>query len=265
MFMDHNPTSHVATSPTPDSQASSNVTAGGSEGGGSEFERRDDQRQRLSKLHAQELSPAPAGEQVRRRRRTECVADSHAPPCTECGRRFGSWKALFGHMRCHPERGWRGINPPDNSLAPATSTEMKGSSSKKLTKSAKPKEEEREVAECLMMLSKGRRAELHHKMCHGSPEEAGEASTSTSNSRFQCSSCKKVFNSRQALGGHRASHRNVKGCFARACDVLSVGDGKGEAKACHGWDLNLPASMEDVQDPSSEISLELSLGFSSRM
>uniref|UniRef100_A0A803NDM9 C2H2-type domain-containing protein n=1 Tax=Chenopodium quinoa TaxID=63459 RepID=A0A803NDM9_CHEQI len=32
--------------------------------------------------------------------------------------------------------------------------------------------------------------------------------------RFECSSCKKTFGSHQALGGHRASHKNVKGCFA---------------------------------------------------
>ncbi|KAG2320417.1 hypothetical protein Bca52824_013630 [Brassica carinata] len=31
---------------------------------------------------------------------------------------------------------------------------------------------------------------------------------------FQCKACKKVFTSHQALGGHRASHKKVKGCFA---------------------------------------------------
>ncbi|CAN7138522.1 unnamed protein product [Brassica rapa subsp. narinosa] len=34
------------------------------------------------------------------------------------------------------------------------------------------------------------------------------------NSAFQCKACKKVFTSHQALGGHRASHKKVKGCFA---------------------------------------------------
>ncbi|KAJ7566343.1 hypothetical protein O6H91_02G097900 [Diphasiastrum complanatum] len=32
--------------------------------------------------------------------------------CTECGKEFLSWKGLFGHMRCHPEREWRGIQRP---------------------------------------------------------------------------------------------------------------------------------------------------------
>lgn len=31
---------------------------------------------------------------------------------------------------------------------------------------------------------------------------------------FECSTCNKVFSSHQALGGHRASHKRVKGCFA---------------------------------------------------
>ncbi|CAK9188407.1 unnamed protein product [Ilex paraguariensis] len=43
---------------------------------------------------------------------------------------------------------------------------------------------------------------------------------------FECKACKKVFNSHQALGGHRASHKKVKGCFAAKKDHLenSVAD-----------------------------------------
>ncbi|KAI8553089.1 hypothetical protein RHMOL_Rhmol06G0318000 [Rhododendron molle] len=32
--------------------------------------------------------------------------------CSLCGKDFPSMKSLFGHMRCHPEREWRGIQPP---------------------------------------------------------------------------------------------------------------------------------------------------------
>ncbi|RAL45926.1 hypothetical protein DM860_006080 [Cuscuta australis] len=32
--------------------------------------------------------------------------------CNLCGKRFPSRKSLFGHMRCHPERGYRGMEPP---------------------------------------------------------------------------------------------------------------------------------------------------------
>ncbi|XP_061346643.1 uncharacterized protein LOC133292264 [Gastrolobium bilobum] len=32
--------------------------------------------------------------------------------------------------------------------------------------------------------------------------------------KFECTTCNKVFHSYQALGGHRASHKKIKGCFA---------------------------------------------------
>ncbi|XP_039772056.1 uncharacterized protein LOC120640269 [Panicum virgatum] len=38
--------------------------------------------------------------------------------------------------------------------------------------------------------------------------------TPSSRNLFECKACKKVFTSHQALGGHRASHKKVKGCFA---------------------------------------------------
>ncbi|CAK9233608.1 unnamed protein product [Sphagnum troendelagicum] len=43
------------------------------------------------------------------------ISENNVKTCTECSKRFGSLKALFGHMRCHPERKWRGIQPPENS------------------------------------------------------------------------------------------------------------------------------------------------------
>ncbi|XP_042478397.1 uncharacterized protein LOC122059589 [Macadamia integrifolia] len=39
-------------------------------------------------------------------------SNSSDPSCFLCGKNFRSMKSLFGHMRCHPEREWRGIQPP---------------------------------------------------------------------------------------------------------------------------------------------------------
>ncbi|KAF5775555.1 putative transcription factor C2H2 family [Helianthus annuus] len=46
----------------------------------------------------------------------------------------------------------------------------------------------------------------------------GVVANTTPKGMFECKACKKVFNSHQALGGHRASHKNVKGCFATRND-----------------------------------------------
>lgn len=43
------------------------------------------------------------------------------PICPLCEKSFPSKKSLFGHMRAHPDRGWRGIQPPPHQPAPVRS------------------------------------------------------------------------------------------------------------------------------------------------
>ncbi|KAL5723357.1 hypothetical protein ACHQM5_006767 [Ranunculus cassubicifolius] len=44
------------------------------------------------------------------------------PSCALCKKTFPSMKSLFGHMRCHPEREWRGIRPPTKKAISNSST-----------------------------------------------------------------------------------------------------------------------------------------------
>lgn len=55
------------------------------------------------------------------------VNDEGKPTCSQCGKTFPSMKSLFGHMRCHPERVWRGIVPPPSTpYSTSTATTMDG-------------------------------------------------------------------------------------------------------------------------------------------
>ncbi|KAK6934696.1 hypothetical protein RJ641_034851 [Dillenia turbinata] len=42
----------------------------------------------------------------------EAGEEEKTPICYICHKIFPSPKSLYGHMRCHPERNWRGIQPP---------------------------------------------------------------------------------------------------------------------------------------------------------
>lgn len=69
--------------------------------------------------------------------------------------------------------------------------------------------EDEDLANCLVMLSN-----KSHAVSGDDKEETNKVKEVVEKGSFQCKACKKVFSSHQALGGHRASHKKVKGCFA---------------------------------------------------
>ncbi|CAI9769767.1 unnamed protein product [Fraxinus pennsylvanica] len=108
-------------------------------------------------------------------------------PCTECGKRFWSWKALSGHMSCHPKGQWRGINLPHELRKPERDTTVT----------------ESEAEEASVMMEED--YEVRSSCCCWP--------IATSDSPSVTTACI-VSHGLQALGGHRASYKNIKGCYA---------------------------------------------------
>ncbi|XP_047326658.1 zinc finger protein ZAT3 [Impatiens glandulifera] len=146
------------------------------------------------------------------KRKPDPSAPKITRPCSECGKKFWSWKALFGHMRCHPERQWRGINPPSNYRNRLHEEEEEAIHY--LSDEIIMTDEDHEVAACLLMLSNSPTPASAAYFCSPRVPMITIGEDYHHNCRFECSCCRKVFTSHQALGGHRASHRNVKGCSA---------------------------------------------------
>ncbi|CAN6346001.1 unnamed protein product [Urochloa humidicola] len=155
------------------------------------------------------------------------------PPCTECEKQFTSWKALFGHMRCHPERQWRGIMPPphfrrhhDHHQAVAVDEFTV---------------QEREIAQSLLMLAearpgggKGKKSVLARKeSCSTTPASSPAAASAPPKcDDHRCSVCARGFATGQALGGHKRCH------WEKACSALATSSGA--VAAASMLDLNLP-------------------------
>lgn len=152
----------------------------------------------VSQLPSQPEAPpgaAHAGAQrPKRMNRSEREeAEKITQPCSECGRRFWSWKALFGHMRCHPDRPWRGIEPPPE--FPRRGPELL--SGRASSSEGGASDAEAEAAASLVLL-KGEQGE-------GSSSDEPAPSLQAVG-RFRCPSCGKAFDTPNGLGGHRAGH-----------------------------------------------------------
>ncbi|XP_055822228.1 zinc finger protein ZAT9-like [Solanum dulcamara] len=75
------------------------------------------------------------------------------------------------------------------------------------------REEEEDLANCLVMLSN-----KFYDLPDNNKKEDKNKAKEVEKGMFQCKACKKIFSSHQALGGHRASHKKVKGCYAAKLD-----------------------------------------------
>lgn len=225
------------------------------------------------------ISPRPAprppdGVVVAQVRSSSLTEDTPPSPCSECGKQFPSWKALFGHMRCHPERQWRGIKKPPHFRHQAV---VAAAADLHFT------EQERETATSLLMLRQGEPAGKGKKSVLGASPPSAKAICGASTSAslpppsarcddHKCSVCARGFATGQALGGHKRCHWEktacVEGTIAVATSSASP-TSSSQAAPATTLDLNLPPpgmpplpkKWKRDQGGSLDATLDLKLGF----
>ncbi|RAL41149.1 hypothetical protein DM860_017698 [Cuscuta australis] len=132
--------------------------------------------------------------------------------CKECGKKFESWKALFGHMKCHSQRTAKGFagfpkRKKRSRRRAMMMTRYEVDNNSSTLTSANSDYDQEEVAMSLIMLSNNdNNPEVLGSQLKKQKPRGSEIPT-TNETKFQCSTCSKAFHSYQALGGHRASHK----------------------------------------------------------
>ena len=178
--------------------------------------------------------------------------------CEHCGKDFFSWKSFLEHGKCNSDEAdvESLVSSPESDTMVDDEDNVNdnkggcGWSKRKRSLRTKignsynndyicPSNEEEDLANCLMMLSNAivdrldvepeesyskdieeRRNPMNFiaPLSYRIPYENNNKAKGVAKGLFECKACKKVFNSHQALGGHRASHKKVKGCFAAKLD-----------------------------------------------
>ncbi|EEF50320.1 zinc finger protein, putative [Ricinus communis] len=143
--------------------------------------------------------------------------------CKLCLKSFSNGRALGGHMRSHmlnlpvlqkqqqhpPEEDDDDDRPPTIQLGENTESASSSSSSSSSEEEDKPQHHQEQEQE------QDDQEEEEEEEAERSIEETDESDEFKScktriKGKYRCETCKKVFKSYQALGGHRASHKKLK-------------------------------------------------------
>ncbi|KAL1558311.1 zinc finger protein ZAT1-like [Salvia divinorum] len=141
--------------------------------------------------------------------------------CRLCDRAFQSQKSLFGHMRCHPDRDWRGMEPPPpppprDAKAVVDSGELGFFKDWPTCKRGRPSLSSSKAAYGDEGKGKGKAPESSgvmdemDEMFKVAVQVLASGKRERGQWKHRCKDCGRVFENHEALGGHRANHNKFK-------------------------------------------------------